>query len=187
MRTKSPKNTLSAILSKTTNRKDGGASAKKFGDLFESRIEMAAKQSGLLLIKIPTGGRMIKRGGRLEFIRQASPFDFILQAPGRFPVYIDAKTRDQKKIPYSGWFSHKSTHEQVMRLNEAAKFGTPAGFLVWFRPIDRVTFIPAHIVSKLSSGESLGCSDGVNCGTFETPRIDRIFENRYSKSLFCTD
>jgi penicillin-binding protein-related factor A (putative recombinase) len=87
-----------------------------------------------------------------------TPFDFILTKNGQ-AACIDCKTID------SGNFSHSMlTQHQVDSLVNIFDSKIPAGYLVWFRDVDIMSFFTAEKLYHLYRRESLKPGDGIMCG-----------------------
>lgn len=162
----------------SNTRKAAGLKAKRSGDLFEKILETQFRPPNFNLIKIPMGAQVVKRHGIMSVIKKSAPFDFILQKIGNpQPVFFDAKSRKSNSLSYSSIWAHSSTARQARNLSRANHFGARAGFLVLFSEIDRIMFYEIEQVMSLKKNQSLKLSEGVNCGTLEKPRFDRLFND----------
>ena len=153
-----------------------GRKAKQSGDQFENIIEINARIKGLNLIKIWMGCERFGKGDNEILKKRKNPFDYIIQKPNDVPVFFDAKTRSGKTITYSDFYSSKSTKHQVETMSGMADFGALTGFMVWFRELDRIYFIPIEKVENMKSRTSLGPDDGVDLGTLDDLKLDFIWD-----------
>lgn len=116
-----------------------GLKAKRQGQSFENIFEVACRNHGLAVTRIPDSCRRV---GANKLIQTKSPFDFVISYAGRSAM-IDTKSCDGKAFPYS-----KIDPRQVLNLVDHEKEGTLSGYVVWLREIDAVVFIQAGFLEE---------------------------------------
>lgn len=99
-----------------------------------------------------------------------APYDQLLMWKGK-AAPIDAKTFDGLTLCHSDLVPH-----QIEALVYAWKFGLPAGYLVWHRPVDKVVFYGALMLADLNPKTSLNWEDGLCIGGVEDMDPRKIFQ-----------
>lgn len=155
---------------KNINRVRGGRIAKKSGEFWEMNLFTTSRRQGYEVVQIPSGGRWTKMQGTLKFIPTKTPFDFIIIEKGGKSVFIDSKSYDKNRISRSDLESHQIT--SLLFLNE---HNCTAGYLVYFKPIDKIVYFSAKQLANLNSGEGLGLDDGLLLGTSFEFDISKLF------------
>lgn len=136
------------------------------GVQFEKILEKHCNQQGVLFIKLPIGAKPIGRG---RWIRQTSPFDYVLLHEGS-AVFLDCKSLDSKTISYSTLTEH-----QITSLSAIREHGSLSGYMVWFRPINQVVFFEVKTLLGLKPRQSLSPQDGIYLGRFENIALGTLF------------
>ena len=132
--------------------------AKQAGNAFESIVTTHAIHIGAELTQMPSGCRWVMN----RAIPIKTPFDFILAYRGEV-VLFDAKTTKQGGFVYS-----KITPHQLDSLFALECQGIRAGYLIWFRETDQISFVKASALKALKPRCSLKAEDGLIIGS----RID---------------
>lgn len=144
---------------KSKARVKSGKLAKDMGNAFESIFELTCRMSGVLATRIPDGCRMIRtRMGAVIPRRVATPFDYLITKQG-LSACIDCKTVDTGNFSYSMLSEH-----QIKSLIAIYRSGVSAGYIVWFRKIDKVVYFRASQLNSLKPRESLKPEDGIQLG-----------------------
>jgi hypothetical protein len=145
-----------------------GFKAKKSGEFFETMIEFRAKQQGICVIRIPDGcvKRLVK--GRFTLLPVKSPFDYILAQGGKV-AFIDAKMRTSDRLAHSDLSIHQVHSLYLLGRHQMA------GYVCYFKPVDRVVFFDSKQLFNLKRGQSLKFSDGMNLGTLKDFHLSVIF------------
>lgn len=144
----------------------GGRQSQIQGQQFENILQLHCNQQNVLFIKLPVGAKPI---GKNRWIKQQSPFDFILVHNGS-TVFLDCKTLDQDSFSYS-----RITHHQVISLRATREHGCLSGYLVWHRPSNQVVFYEVQKLLELRQGKSLKPKDGIPLGRFEDIALGSLF------------
>lgn len=142
--------------------------AVKTASSWEQIIINRAHLEGHEAIKIPEGRKAVGRG---RWIPVKSPFDLIIAAT-KNDCFCDAKTYDEPYMKAS-----KVTPHQLRELVRLEKKGRVAGYLVWFRGLDRIVFFHAHQLAELRPESSLRPDDGRQLGTLQTFSLNPLFDN----------
>jgi len=158
------------------SRHKAGIKAKNFGQAFENILLNKASYENLSLIKIPDGCRRVNTPKGLRLIPVNTPFDFVLMQCG-YAITFDAKTVDQ----FTFWYS-LIDRKQLFSLNNCAKNSLRSGYLIWFRKPDLISFIHAHHLSKVKTGQSVTPEDGIILGTRNNFRLSPLFDMAEIKS-----
>lgn len=142
-----------------------------FGKRFESLLEIKAHQEKAHLIRIPDGCRVIGRGRNPKTIRVKSPFDFVL-AHDLGTVFFDAKSYDKKTFSFS-----EVNRNQVKKLLQLEEKRNISGYLIFFREIDSIRFIPASDLNNLMPRSSLCAASYPDLGNEQTFTFFNLLEN----------
>lgn len=146
--------------------------SKEAGNQFENILTVLCRAEGLLILRIPDACRTV---GKNRIIRIKSPFDYIIRPLHQGDVcsaYIDAKTTQSKTYCFS-----TINRDQMLTLLSMEQAGAVAGFIVWFREIDRLVFYSSSTLWKIVPGESLLPEDGLDLGSTMRSNISRIFHS----------
>jgi len=150
--------------------KTGGAKSQEIGATFESMVEIHCLQHRIACLKIPEACRKAKnKMGHWVIKPIKSPFDFIAAKDGQ-TVCFDAKTIDSKTFPRS-----QINFDQVEKL-ELIGQGTEAGYVIWFRPSDRVVFFDWRRLSSIVRGDSLKDDEGLYLGDGNSFNVGRVWK-----------
>ncbi len=141
------------------------------GKRFESLLDFKARQENAELVRIPDGCRVVGFGARPKLVRVKSPFDFIL-CHDLGTVYFDAKSYDKKTFSYSD-----VNQNQVKNLFRIEQKNRNAGYLVFFRELNSIRFIPAGHLKALKPRSSLDASSYADLGTEQTFTFFNLLEN----------
>ena len=136
-----------------------GLKAKRSGQAFEDLFAYACRREGIIFVEIPDGCRPIPTpgGGRPRLVRVKTPFDYFITAGGRSAA-LDCKTIETGNFTYT-----MIDEDQVRSLFEVSQ-SIPAGYIIWFRRVDRIVFIPADTLRRIKQGQSITAQDGLYCG-----------------------
>lgn len=149
----------------TTPRAKGRKSTKGIGNAFENILEIPAKRSGISVVKIPSGVKWVMR----RAIPVKTPFDFMFCRDG-VAVFLDAKSTSSSNFSKS-----MITDHQLSSLLELERQGFRAGYVVFFRGIDRVVFFSATQLNSLFPRESLKPGQGMDLGSALTLELLPLF------------
>lgn len=136
------------------------------GKGFEDIFEKSARRQGWAVIRIPNG---CKNGWKGKLIRVKSPFDFLLAKRGCGNLCIDTKTLFEETFKFSEIREHQVDALLAMEIE-----GVPAGYLVWFRPINRIIFFHASVLARAQPNTSLKPADGIDIGDAWSMKISNI-------------
>ncbi len=140
-------------------------SGKDAGTTFEKVFERACHLSGLWAepnhIRAKPGWN-----GRLQKLK--SKLDYDVMGRGGKLSFVDCKTFDNPYFTFSDIPSHQLG--LAARYNE---FGFSSGFVVWFRPINTVSFFSGWLIQQRGPGTRFLPQDGIRLGTWErfTPEL----------------
>ncbi len=138
-----------------------GKKAYKYGAGFEEAVKTILKSKGYILIKIPNGAKMVraKMGGTF-LVPIKSPFDFLAVREGK-AICFDCKTYQKNTIAHSDLKPH-----QVHSLYQIYAYGKLwAGYIVYFRPSDKIVAFSSKVLWALTPNNSLNESDGILLGS----------------------
>jgi len=142
-------------------RKIGGWKAQKEGKNWEAHWRFKCQRSSISVIRIPDGCQKMFMGGRLVLKAVKSPFDWILGF-GNQTAFVDTKSIDADRLVHSKIIPH-----QVLAMETLARHGNVCGYVVFFRPVNKVVFVNSNLLAKLSPRSSIGHEDGLDLGTLE--------------------
>jgi penicillin-binding protein-related factor A (putative recombinase) len=91
----------------------------------------------IAVTRIPDGCKQLSGG---KIIRVTTPFDFVVTYKSK-SAFVDTKTIDGECFHYSSIKEHQVS-EMILHEN----YGAIAGYVIWFRQIDVIIFVPAHIL-----------------------------------------
>jgi hypothetical protein len=134
-----------------------GKVAKRLGDQFETLLQNVAVSEGLESVRIPDGCKQL---GKNKIKRVKTPFDFVFVKSQTEVIFADAKTSNGQTFAFS-----ELTPHQVEALVNLSKKGVFAGYIVYFRGIDKIVWFEALKLSALNPRESLKPTDGVLLGS----------------------
>jgi len=146
--------------------KSNGPSNRAVGAGFEHVLQVHANSQGVLFYKLPIGAKPIGRG---KWIKQKTPFDYVMVHEGT-AVFLDCKTLDKDHLTPSDMTPH-----QVQSLFAIWEHGGMAGYLVHFRPINKVVFFEADKLAGLQERTSLNVEDGEYLGTLSALALGSLF------------
>jgi len=155
------------FLSNLANRL-GGIKAKKEGKGFESAFQTRCLVKGVSIIRIPDGRVQISQ---YQSYPCKTPFDYIISFNNK-TVVLDCKSVAEKSFPHSKIKSHQL--DALRALNEMG--GLMTGYLIYFRPLNKIVFFEQMVLSKLYPGHSLLPEDGYNLGGIFEFNPRRLFE-----------
>lgn len=161
-------NSISSARSRS--KKIAGHKSRGYGELFEKMLESACNRMGVAFVRIPDGCVMIRtKGGAVIPRRVKTPFDFVISMQGR-SAFIDCKTIE------SGNFTHSMiTDHQVNSLMTMENAQNLAGYVVWYRDVDKIMFFTASSLKHLRPKQSLDLNDGIFLGRAQTFAPNRLF------------
>jgi penicillin-binding protein-related factor A (putative recombinase) len=135
---------------------------------------MFQKEAQRNLIGIERVKNTVFTGYRYQAAR--APCDYLLAYQGRAAL-IDTKTYDCDSLDHSRLEAH-----QVMALKNMHDHGLIAGYVVWFRKINKVVFFSANILCTIKEDQALKPESGKLLGPIESMNLRSLFDNRSSKS-----
>jgi hypothetical protein len=112
---------------------------------FENRIYKESWARGIFVSQIPTGCRIVYRGGRKSIQLVTTDFDFAAGVSGR-AMFFDAKADAGKNFNFKSHVSRPSKHHQMLKLLSAHDMGSAAGYLIWFYNLKQITWAPIRTV-----------------------------------------
>lgn len=143
---------------KNINNVIGGRTAKIMGEQFENILKASFKKHGAAIVQIPSGCKWVTG---YKAISVPTPFDFFACKNG-VPIAFDAKTVNKETFSKSEVKAH-----QVLALHDLENAGMKAGYLVWFRPCEKVVFFSSLQLIKLLPRKSLKVDDGICLGSIK--------------------
>lgn len=160
---------------KNKNNVVGGRIAKIKGEQFENMIKYhMSKLNGATIVQIPSGCKWVTG---FKAISVQTPFDFFACFDG-LSFAFDAKTLDSITFSKSRIKPHQA--EILYRLQKSK---ISAGYLVWFRPVDKVVFFMASQLIELKKGCSLKVMDGLCVGSAKELNFEGIFNAQKSRVI----
>lgn len=129
--------------------------SKKVGNAFEDILIRHSNSIGAKITQLPSGCKWI--GKRAVSVK--TEFDFVFAYQGDVVIF-DAKTLKTGGFAYSAITPH-----QLNALYEYECQGIRAGYLIWFRSNDQVTFVKASALRALKPRCSLSSNDGLLLGS----------------------
>lgn len=118
------------------------ADEKKEWDIFEKRVAAEAKMQKISVIRVPEEIRVPRMG---QVIRIASPVDFCMGIDGR-AAFMDAKVTNDRLWNLKKYvFADKKIHQFADLLGYSVD-GNISGYLVWFVPLRKVSWIPIRTI-----------------------------------------
>lgn len=123
-----------------SRRRIGGIKAKAYGQMFEQIFLMACKRHHIGVTQIPDACRQISAS---KIMRVKSPFDWVMTHQGKSAV-IDTKTTEHDFFNRSDIVEH-----QVKELLTHEIAGGLGGYVIWFRSMDQIIFMPASTLNTL--------------------------------------
>jgi len=133
-------------------------SGKDAGTTFEKLFERQCQLAGLWAEPNHTRA---KRGWKGKLQELKSNLDYTVIARDGRIGFFDCKTFDEPHFTFSRIPEHQ--RDLAQRYNE---WGVPAGFVVWFRPINQVCFYPGWLLAGRGPGTRFLPLDGVPLGTW---------------------
>jgi penicillin-binding protein-related factor A (putative recombinase) len=143
----------------------GGNRPRAEGKGFEGIFETVCQLQGLKVIKVPEAGRWIGRGA---FKPIPGMCDFIIIDNGRV-AFVDTKSIDQEVFPAS--LISPNQLEHLTSVGDVC----PAGYVVCFRPIQRVVYFPWNVLLATPARTSLSPADGIDLGQLSFFSVKKIF------------
>lgn len=149
-------------------------SNREEGKTFELIFERQCKLSGLW---VEQNHLKAKRGYKGRLIAMESNLDFTVVDKGGRVGFFDCKSFDGESFKFSEIPPHQL--DLATRYND---WKVPAGFVVWFREVDRVVFFSGAFLRAVGGGNSLCWSGGVQLGKWS--RFDITIP--LTPSVFCS-
>lgn len=153
-------------------------SAVREGKNLELLFEATCRNQKLCPVRYHDACKVV-RGfrGRPQLVRLPSPFDFIVWR-GREAVAVDTKSTGLKSMPMTMIKNH-----QLIELYRIQEQGGLAGFVIYFRKIERLAFIEASqiLILQRAGIKAVQYSDCLDLGSFENElsndyaKIENIF------------
>ncbi len=151
----------------------GGKKAQEIGAGFEEIFCNLSRYQGFHVERIPDACKQISAN---KFIREKSPFDYILVKDFSFVAFIDCKTVEGRTFKHSRLVNH-----QLQSLRNIGRHGL-AGYIVWFRKPNIVNFFDWQKLTALCPGKSVSDSEGISLGKIEDFRLSRLIDEYRIKS-----
>ena len=143
----------------------GGIVPQAEGKGFESTFKLMCQSNGLKVIRVPEAGRWIGRG---SFRPIPGLCDFIIIKNG-LAAFIDTKSTANDVFAAS--LIKKQQLDHLMGVGDMC----PAGYVVFFRGIDKVVFFSWKLLMLLSPDSSLKPEHGRTLGTIFNFDPNEIF------------
>jgi len=160
-------NTQDYVVYMSLKRSISAKSAQSHGAEFETMLSRSAEAEGFISIRIADGCRQL---GRNKLMRVKTPFDFVLFKSPIETIFVDSKTTNNKTFAYSSITPH-----QIEILKRLTLKGATAGYIVYFRPFNKVIWFSASLLYELNSGESLKPEQGILLGSGFNVTFGNIF------------
>lgn len=138
-----------------------GNDNRENGKGWEAILFRQAQSNGLLIMNNHQAAQW--RGSKLHPIRGNLDFH-ISNAIGRVG-FLDAKTFDGPSFTYSQITDGGRRAHQLERATLYNHWKIPAGFLVWFRPSNLISFYSGEKIAKIGPRGSFSTGDGLCLGT----------------------
>lgn len=142
-------------------------SGKEAGTTFEKLFERQCLLSGLWADPNHIKARRLW-GGKLKELK--SDLDYKVMRRGGRIGFFDCKTFDEAFFTYS-----KINPDQLDLSRRYNEWGFASGFVVWFRPIDRVVFYSGQLISDRGPGTRFTPLDGTDIGCWSRFDPLRLF------------
>jgi penicillin-binding protein-related factor A (putative recombinase) len=128
----------------------------EIGSSFEDYFSDSVEAKGWAVTRIPDGCRQLNK---FKIVRVKSPFDFLVtKAPG-ISFYCDTKSINGERFAYSS-----INQDQIKKLIAIERCGHVAGYVVFFRTINKFIFLSASQLSHVVPGASIKASNGIDLG-----------------------
>jgi hypothetical protein len=134
-------------------------SGKEAGTTFELLFERQCQLAGLWA---ESHGIKSKRGWNGRLVELKSDLDYKVMGRGGKICIVDCKTFDDPHFTFSRLAPHQV--ELAQRYND---WGIPAGFVVWFRPVNLVSFFAGWLIGARGPGARFIPQDGKLLGTWD--------------------
>ncbi len=141
--------------------------AKNRGASFERMIVSVGERTGWDVFRIADGCEGF--GPTLRKVSQ--PFDFFAIKEESLAIFFDAKSNDKDTFQYTS--IKQNQLQNLLKIEQSF----PAGYLVFFQPIDQIVFFNASQLKTLKFRQSLKPSDGINIGSFIVHNLSEIIKN----------
>jgi hypothetical protein len=149
-----------------------GIRGRSEGVAFEAYLIRSAWLSGLRVVPIPSGCRMIKgKFGRPQLLPVKTPFDMIFSNKKGKAAFIDSKSISGDTLVYSFLTPH-----QVNILSDLETDGHVAGYVVHFKASNAVVFFKGSQLQSLRSRESLKQEEGLSLGDLFNLKLGGLFQ-----------
>ncbi len=130
------------------------------GKFFEECFERFARYCGLFPKKTELSARRIANG---RVITLKSDLDYRLANRQGRVGYFDCKNFKGARFEFSD-----IDEDQLDRAVELNEWNVPAGFVVWFRGVNRISFFSGLRIRSGGHRTSFGPADGLPLGSLET-------------------
>lgn len=152
-----------------------GAKSQAEGLGFEEEFKAFCNRQGFAWIKIPTGAKIYgsDRFGKPKYALTRSPFDFAIA--GRLNDSLVAAYLDCKSINSDSFSSSLIDWDQVNDLEPFDRVGHPAGYLIYFRSVQKIVFIRAQKIIDIGTRESLKPIHGIDLGNLHTFNLHKLW------------
>lgn len=137
----------------------GTAENQQEGKLFEELFTKQAQRAGFLVQKNLLSAKFTW-GGRTQLVK--SQLDFTLADQTGKVGFFDTKSYGKDFFTFSDL-----DPKQVERALLYNEWSIPSGFVVWFRPSNRVVFFSGRLITQRGSRSRFQSLDGVSLGSFE--------------------
>ena len=118
-----------------------GLRSKRMGESWENLFFSTAISQRIAITRVPDGCKQL---GPKRIIRVKTPFDWIVTYKGRTAL-IDTKSTDAETFPNS-----QIDESQMKHLLSQEIGGAIAGYIIWFRTLNQVVFVPASSLYQRS-------------------------------------
>lgn len=144
--------------------------AVSIGAEWETHLKTIARFQNIVPISLDRPAQWSPQGYR----KQKAQFDFIFLGPNAKVICFDAKTTGLKRFPCD-----KINPDQLKHLMDAGQ-NCPSGYLVWFRPVDKIVWFSWQELFRIITGpdRSLVPERGLFLGPFQTFKFQPIFDLR---------
>lgn len=150
----------------------GGKKRYHEGKRFEQMLEVFCQYQNIAFTRMPDGCKQLDAN---KLIRVKTPFDYLLSVMGQV-AFLDTKSVNEKCFAH-GLIKEHQVHEMLMH----AQHGVYCGYVIWFRPMDEIYYVPCDELAKaMRVKKNLYPTDNnaVLLGTSLNVDLKKIFYNR---------
>lgn len=144
----------------------GADENRQEGKIFEDIFVRQAMRNGLLPIKNYLSAKHTYNG-RVQVMK--SELDFTLINQEGHVAFVDCKSFGNDYFTYS-----QLDRKQVERAMTYNHWKVPSGFVVYFRPVNRIVYFTGGHIEMLGAGARFTALGGVQLGSFQNFDLKRV-------------